>query len=779
MERTTSSPAGSGGVPAQPSRRATSAVPRGRVARVAAWSAAHRKTALVAWIVFVALAIVLGGAAGTNTLEGSEDGNGQSARVDAIVEGTSFGERPTESLLVSEPDGGQVGAEAEQAAAALRSRAGALSEVTEVEGPIRSPDGTTLLVRAVLAVPADADSEQVDEIAHDAVPAVQAVTAAVQADHPGLRVEQVGGASLGRAADELIGEDFERAELTSVPVTLLILVVVFGALVAAAVPVLLALSAVGAAIGLSALASHIVPVGDLLSSVILLIGMAVGVDYSLFYVRREREERARGASPRDAIVRAAETAGHTVVVSGIAVIVAMSGLFLSGSGTFASFGIGTILVVAVAMLGSVTVLPALLALLGDKLDRPRIPFLHKRAGRAARIEARRTRESRFWGLLLRPVLAHPKAALAAAGGALLVLAMPVLGLKLGNTGMEDLPRSVPEVRAYDRLVSAFPSEHDAHTVVVASTSGQPLDRASVSAALSDLASTASQESDFASLEADDRPQAEFSRDGEVARIDVPINGSSQDREGKDTLEALRDRLGPASLDSLPGTTWGVTGDAAWTVDFIEVLKERLPIVLVFVLALTFLVLVASFRAPVVAAVAIGLNLLSVGAAYGVLVLVFQNTWAEGLLDFRSNGSVVSWLPLFSFVILFGLSMDYTVLVVSRVREALQHGASPQEAVRTGIVRTAGVVTSAAAIMIAVFAIFGTLHLLEFKQLGIGLAAAILLDATVVRAVLLPAALALLGDRAWGGPRWLGAKPVAPRPPAGGAEREPELVPAGA
>ncbi|NHC47280.1 MMPL family transporter [Motilibacter aurantiacus] len=767
MERTTPT------LPAQPSRRAARA-PRGRVTRVAAWSAAHRKTALIAWIVFVALAVVLGGAAGTKTLEGSEDGSGESARVDKIVEGTSFGERPTESLLVSQPDGGQVGPEAEEAAAALRSRAGALSEVSDVEGPIRSPDGTTLLVRAVLAVPADADSERADEIAYDAVPAVQAMTAAVQADHPGVRVEQVGGASLGRAADELIGDDFKRAELTSIPVTLVILVVVFGALVAAAVPVLLALSAVGAAIGLSALASHIVPVGDLLASVILLIGMAVGVDYSLFYVRREREERARGAKPRDAIERAAETAGHTVVVSGIAVIVAMAGLFLSGSGTFVSFGIGTIIVVAVAMLGSVTVLPALLALLGDKLDRPRMPFLHKRAGRAARIEARRNSESRFWSFLLRPVLAHPKAALVAAGGALLVLAMPVLGLKLGNTGMDDLPRSVAEVRAYDRLVGAFPSEHDAHTVIVASTDGAPLDEAAVSAALNELAGTASQEPDFAPVDAADRPEPELSRDGTVARIDVPIGGSSQDREGKDTLEALRDRLGPAALGGLAGTTWGVTGDTAWTVDFIEVLKERLPVVLLFVLALTFLVLVVSFRAPVVAAVAIGLNLLSVGAAYGLLVLVFQNTWAEGLLDFRSNGSIVSWMPLFSFVILFGLSMDYTVLVVSRVREALQHGASAQEAVRTGIVRTAGVVTSAAAIMIAVFAIFGTLHLLEFKQLGIGLAAAILIDATIVRAVLLPAALALLGERAWGGPRWLGARPVRPLAPEG-SRPGPELV----
>ncbi|RKS75671.1 RND superfamily putative drug exporter [Motilibacter peucedani] len=741
--------------PPPPARR------RGVVTRVASWSAAHRWTALGLWTLFVVVTVALGGIVGTRTQTDAETSVGQSGVVDRVVAKTSFGEKPVENVLFTSK-AGPIGTSADAAVADLRHRLAGMEAVADVSAPVTAANGRSQLVRVTLAVPESATPEKAADIAEDAVPAVQDVTAALAKAHPEVTVEQVGDASVDNAVNDVVAEDFGKAEMFSVPVTLVILLMVFGALVAAGVPVLLAITSVASALGLSSLVSHLVPVSPQLSSVVLLVGMAVGVDYSLFYVRREREERARGRAPREAVERAAETAGHAIVVSGLSVIVAMAGLFLSGTATFVSFGIGATLVVAVAMVGSVTALPALLSLLGGVLDRPRVPFLHKRLHQrrveAARAGSQHVGESRLWGAVLRPVLRSPKAALTVGVGALLLLALPAVGMRLASSGSDALPRTIPEVRSYDHLLAAFPSNSEALTVVVSSTDGKPLG-AAATRALSSVASTAPTHAEFAPLTPGDAPEVETSRDGRVARVDVPLSVSSSSPEGHRAVGVLRDTVGAAALDGIPHTSWGVTGSAAWDLDFNKATIDHLPMVLGFVLLMTFLVMLVSFRAPVVALVSIGLNMLSVAASYGLLVLVFQHTWAEGLLHFRSNGAVISWLPLFAFVILFGLSMDYTVLVVSRIKEALEAGLPTQEAVRVGITRTAGVVTSAAVIMVAVFSIFATLSLLEFKQMGVGLAAAILIDATVVRAVLLPAALALLGDRAW--PRKLTAGRLTP------------------
>jgi RND superfamily putative drug exporter len=489
--------------------------------------------------------------------------------------------------------------------------------------------------------------------------------------------------------------------------------------------------------------------------VILLVGMAVGVDYSLFYVRREREERARGASPRSALDRAAETAGHAVVVSGISVVVAMAGMFLSGSAVFRSFGLGTILVVTVTVAGALTALPALLATLGDRIDSPRLPFA-RLVHRSRRRPAHAPGESRLWTSLLRPVLRFPRSAFAVAALALIGLALPVLGMRLATPGEDTLPQSIPVVQSLNRLHEAFPGNgDDVHEVVLYAPAGARLDRAAATAGLRKLADSARDTAGFAVPHG---VKPDFSTDGRVARLDLPITAVSGSQAAEDTVTVLRSRLAPAALDGVPGSSWAVTGPTAGSMDFDAGMVSSLPLVLTFVLGLTFLVLTLSFRAPIVAAVSVALNMLSVGAAYGALVLVFQHTWAEDLLGFHSNGAVVAWLPLFALVILFGLSTDYTVLVVSRIREAVDRGLSTSAAVREGILRTAGVVTSAAVIMVAVFAIFATLTLMEFKQMGVGLAVAVLIDATVVRAVLLPAALAALGERAWAAPRWLRRRP---------------------
>ncbi len=703
--------------------------------RVARWSAAHPWSAVGLWVLFVAACLALGTAAGTATISDAESGVGDSGRAGRIAAAGDFPEKAEENVLITALDGRLDPRAARAAADDVVRRMTALPEVESVAAPVASPDRTAVLVPVTMK----GDTENADR----RVDPLLAQSAAVQDAHPGLRVEQVGTGSTAKGLTETLGEDFERAEYISLPLTLLIMLAVFGALIAAAVPVVLALSSVAAAIGLSALISHVLPATGVLSNVILLMGMAVGVDYSLFYLKREREERRRGRP--DALEIAAETSGHTVVVSGGTVVVAMAGLYLAGEATFTSLATGSIIVVAVAVLASLTVLPALLAKLGPRVDRPRIPVLWRMTLRSG--------ESRLWPVLLRPALRHPAITLALSAAALLLLAAPALDMRLKQPGSDDLPRDVPVIRAMDRLTAAFPSEGTVHRVAVRAPAERSGD---VRAALAGLAARAAADPLFAH---DRAPEIRTSPDGRVHLMDVATPHARSSDEAARSLETLRAWL-PAALDGLPAEH-GVGGKLAEGVDFTAHLEERLPIVVGFVLLLTLVMTGLIFRSAVIALSAVALNLLSAAAAFGVLVLVFQHTWAEGILDFHSSGAVVSWLPLFLFVVLFGLSMDYHVFVVSRIREAARDMPT-RAAVGAGITRSAGVVTSAAVVMVAVFAIFGTLSIVEFKQLGVGLAAAILIDAVVIRIFVLPALMALLGAANWWPGRVPGRGPARPR-----------------
>jgi putative drug exporter of the RND superfamily len=726
----------------------SSVPPRGPIVAIATWSARHRWAALFLWIAFVAAAVVGGGSITAKESEQAEETVGASAGADLALLDADFGEVPTESVLVQVAAGGRIDATTSgEAVAELRDQLTSLSGVAGISEPIPSADGTSVLVQVALDEGTGSD-EQRDAAVEDAALEVREVVGGVAASHPDLRIEQVGDATIGAALDQVYEDDLAKAEFISVPVTLIILLVVFGALIAAGVPILLALSSVGAAMGLSALASYLVPTNDMLASVVLLIGMAVGVDYSLFYIRRDREERARGDSVDHAIAVTAATSGRAVVVSGLTVMIAMAGMFLAGFSIFSAFAVGTILVVAVAVLGSVTVLPALLSILGRWVDRPRIPLLW-------RLKQRST-GSRLWPALLRPVLRRPGIALTLGVVSLGALAAPALGMTLSNPGMDDMPTSIPEVQTYQRISEAFPAEGTSHTVAVWSEDGTALDPAAVDAAAVQLAERTDGDQYFARGEA--APVVEYADGGDVARLSVPVAAEVDDPQGRGSLEALRDLVAD-TLGAIPGVQAGVTGEIAWDVDFRDAIWDRLPLVIGFVLLLTVIVLVVSFRSLTIALTAAALNLLSVAAAYGLLVVVFQNSWAEGLLDFSSNGAVVTWLPLFLFVILFGLSMDYHVFVVSRINEGRRLGMSTRDAIAHGITSSAGVVTSAALVMVAVFSIFATLSPLEFKQMGVGLAAAILIDATIVRAVLLPAAMRLLGERNWWLPRPLRRLPA--------------------
>ncbi|MER0246088.1 MMPL family transporter [Streptomyces sp. HSW2009] len=712
--------------------------------RIARWSATHPWSAIGLWAVFVALCLFLGGAVGSNKLDEQESGVRESGRAGKITVDGDFPETPEENVLITTASGGPLDAgKARAAARDLAARMAALPEVAKVEDPVPAENGKALLV------PVEMKGEADDAASN--VPPLLDVSAEVEDAHEGLHIDQVGTGSTAKGMQDTIGEDFKKAELISLPLTLLILLVVFGAVIAAGVPVILALSCVVTAMGLSHLASHVLPETSAISNVILLMGMAVGVDYSLFYLKREREERRKGKGHIDAIEIAAETSGHTVVVSGTTVIVAMAGLYLAQEATFASLATGSIIVVAVAVLASVTVLPALLGKLGRWVDRPRMPVLWRLTMREG--------ESRVWPVLLRPALVKPFLTLVVSVGALLALALPALDMKLKQPGSDDLSRDIPVVQAMDRLTEAFPSEGTVHKVAVRAPAGEA---GQVQAALKELLGRTEGNPLFAH---DQKPVIRESDDHRVHTVDVGTPYQPKHPKATESLKKLRAWV-PEVLSDVPDSEGAVGGKVAQGLDFTGHLKARMPWVVGFVLLLTMGTMAFIFRSLAVALSAVVLNLLSTAAAFGVLVAVFQNSWAESLLDFESTGAVVSWLPLFLFVVLFGLSMDYHVFVVSRIREAALEGSAVKEAVRDGITRSAGVVTSAAVVMIGVFAIFGTLNAIEFKQLGVGLAAAIALDAVIIRIFVLPALMAALGRWNWWPSRLATATPQPAAEPVG-------------
>ncbi len=716
-------------------------------ARAGRWSAQHRRTAILGWLAFVIAAIALGSATGTKQISQDSNGVGESGRAQQILH-DKFPQRASEQVLIQSST---LTTHDAQFAAAIRDVVGRLSAVHTVQN-VRSPlspgdrgaisrDGHSALVQFEITGKGDNADKRVG--------ASLAATAAAQQAHPQFQIAQAGDASSTKALNKSFNDDFAKARSLSLPITLVILILAFGALVAAGIPVLLAITGVGATLGLVAAVSHIAAVDPSVSEVVLLIGMAVGIDYSLFYMRREREERAAGRDEHAALQAAAATSGRSVLVSGLTVMTAMAGMYLAGDKTFASMATGTILVVAVAMLGSLTVLPALLSKLGDRVMGARVPFVARRRESGA--------EPRIWGAVVDRVLRAPVVALVIVGGAVVALATPAFGLHTATPGLQGLPKGLPIVQILNRIEAAFPGgPMPASVVIEARTVNSPQVRSGIAQLERRALGTGLIHQPFT---------VETNPAHDVAVVSMPLSGKGTDALSYRALELLRSQVIPATIGAVPGARVQVGGNTAGSKDFNDSMKSHLPLVFGFVLTMAFLLLLVTFRSIVIPITAIVLNLLSVGAAYGVLELVFQHTWAQNLLDFKSTGAITSWLPLFLFVILFGLSMDYHVFILSRIREGYDRGLRTDQAIAHGIKSTAGPVTSAAIVMVAVFAIFGSLGALEFKQLGVGLAVAILLDATLVRAVLLPAAMTLLGDANWYLPRRLSWLPRVTHEPA--------------
>src|SRR5215211_4617197 len=702
-------------------------------ARMGRWSAQHRKKAIFGWLAFAIALFAISITSPMKTIIAETSGPGESGRADTILY-NDFKQPAGEEVLIQSRSLTTNDPAFKTAVEAVIAGVSRLDAVVKVKSPYApgnsgfvSADKHSALVRIEIRGPSEDAVDKIDPIV--------ARVAEVQKANPELYVGSL-GESTGKALTASFGGDLKRAGLFSLPLTLIILLIAFGALVAAGIPLLLGLTSVLATLGLVAVISKVLPMSGDISAIVLLIGLAVGVDYTMFYLKREREERAAGRSKEAALEAAAATSGRSVLVSGSTVLVAMAGMFFTADATFASFGVATMTVVAVAMLGSLTVLPALLSKFGDKVDRGRVPFVHRLR--------RDGGDGRIWGAIVDRVLRRPLLSAVLASGLLVAIAVPAFQLQTAQPSIDTFPQKL--LGTYNRIKAAFPGEENGSIVVIkASDVGTP----AVQDAIGQLKRRA-----LATGLMHEPVDVDTNAAKTVATIAIPTEGDGTDSRSNSALTALRADIIPATVGVLPASEVAVTGMTAYARDFQQQMKTVAPLVFGFVLLFAFTLMLVSFRSVVIAAKAVVLNLLSVGAAYGVLVLVFQHGWCKGLLGFEFTGGIDPFLPILLFVILFGLSMDYHVFILSRIREAYERGVGSDEAISYGIRSTAGVVTSAAIVMVAVFAIFGTLQMMIFKQFGVGLAAAILIDATIIRAILLPATMKLLGDWNWYLPSWL-------------------------
>jgi len=708
---------------------------RGRrplVERLACWSARHRKTAVAAWLALVAVAFVAGQLGGGSSVKQYDPG--QAGQGERVLASLGVVTPPAESVLIkARPTAHQpAGAAAAEVRNVTRQVRAALAAqplaADNIRGPFYGSHGAALVAFDVAGPHSSAQQTVLTDLA-----AVQRI----QARHPDLLVQEAGQASASQVANTVLAQDFRKSEWTSIPLTLVLLLAVFGALIAAGIPVLLAATAVIMAVSLLSVVGHWFPVGSGTSELVLVIGMAVGVDYSLFYLRREREERMAGHDNQAVVGLAAATSGRAILVSGLTVMVSLGGLFLTGIDMFTGIAFGTILVVGVAVLGSLFFLPAVLSWLGPWADRLQLPYLGRRRTHP--------QPSRLWAGLARRVVRRPLLLGGLAAAALLALSAPALGMRLANPSV-DLPASLPIVHVLADIKHDFPARPAPAEVVV---SGSGLDSPALRRALAELRADAG-----ASRAINGPVSASFVAGGRALVIQVPLVGNGTSAVSTDALMTLENRILPATVGTVPGASFAVTGDTAANHDLRTMLHSRTPIMFGVVALLAFVLLMIAFRSLAIPLVSIGLNFLSVGGAYGLVTLIFQDGHLQSLLGFTSFGALIPWVPLFTFVMLFGLSMDYHVFILSRIRELWSGGATARDAIVGGVGRSAGVVSSAAVIMVAVFSIFATLDMIDVKMLGVGLAAAVVIDATLVRGIVLPAALALLGERAWYLPSWL-------------------------
>ena len=634
----------------------------------------------------------------------------------------------TEVVLVR----GENAAERGNALAEELRTAGATNVVTSTDDPtLVSADGDTVGLLVALGF----DPE--DRIG-GVIEAVERLDA-----EPELEAAITGEWTLEEDFGQLAQDDLRNGELFfGAPAALIVLLLVFGTVVAGFVPLVLALVSILVAIALTALVGQVWGLSEFVTNMIFGMGLALGIDYSLFILSRYREERTEGRDKTDAIGASAATASRAVLFSGFAFVVAMTGLLLVPNTIMRSLAAGAILVGFTSLLAALTLLPAVLGLLGDRVNALRLPYFGRSVG------GQGATESRFWGRIVAAVMRRPVVSLVAATALLVAAAIPVLSLEIGTAGISTVPDRFASKQGYLLLNEEFPGQTTEPAEIV--VDGQ-VDSDAVQAAIERL------ETQLATNPVFGEPEAESNETGDTTVLTVPVAGDPSSAEAVAAVRDLRSDLIPAAFEGAPAEVY-VAGDTAEEIDYFDVMSSwQLP-VFIFVLGLSFILLTVAFRSVMLPAKAILLNLLSVGAAYGLLVLVFQKGVGNELFGFQQVDAIEAWVPLFLFAVLFGLSMDYQVFLLSRIRERFMRTGSNDDAIAFGVGSTARLITGAALIIIAVFSGFARGDLVMFQQMGFGVAVALLIDATIVRSVLVPASMKLLGSWNWYLPSWLGWLP---------------------
>jgi RND superfamily putative drug exporter len=704
--------------------------------RAARACARHPWRTIAVWLVVLVVAVLAAGALLGDGLTGDETLTNDPDSVlakDLLEERLGEGELGTEVIVVRAAEA--VDAPGVQTAVArlvddLR-RSGAVEDVRiEPQAPL--PDQVSSDRRALL-IPL-----QLVDPPEDHVDAVIAVVEAADG-RDGLSVAITGEFTLSHDFDKIAESDLQEGEFRiGFPAALIVLILVFGALVAAALPLILAIVSIAVALGLTAIVSQGFSLSFFVVNMVVAMGLALGIDYALFVVSRVREERAAGRDSVEAIVAAGSTASRAVLFSGSAFVLAMLGLLMVPSSVMRSLAAGAILVGVVAVAAALTLLPALLRLLGDRINSLRVPWV------GPRLERPRAQEGRFWVRIVRVVTAHPAVSLLCAVAVLLAAASPLLTMNIGAAEVGTLPDSAVTKQGLIALQESFPqASAEPAEVVVDGPVGDP----EVRAAFARLEASLADDPRFGPAELVEFPE----RDLSIMR--VQMGGDPLSDQALSAVRDLRSDLVPAAFAGTDAAAL-VGGPTAINIDYFDVMERWLPLVICFVLGLSLVLLTVAFRSAVIAATSIVMNLLSVGAAYGLLVLVFQHGVATDLLGFQQVDTIEAWVPLFLFAVLFGLSMDYQVFLLSRIRERYTETGDTRDAVIFGIGSTARIITGAALIIVAVFIGFAAGELVMFQQMGFGIAVALLIDATIVRSVLVPATMALLGKWNWYLPRWL-------------------------
>jgi len=702
----------------------------------------HRPWRVIAvWVVALLLGVVAAAGIGeVLTTDMAFNADTDSSRADRLIT-DRLGAEPKRELVVVQSSSRSVEDPAfralvTQLTAQLRAMPGSVAKVTDVfesgDPSLISSDHHATLVPVILA------EGQAPELARPILALTQSYDG-----KDGFTVVTGGDGSVTRAFSDTAEQDLQKAEMLGMPIALLVLAVVFGALMAAGVPIALSVVAIIIAVGITALIGREFELSTFVLNMITMIGLAVGIDYSLLVVQRFREERRGGLERDAAIIHAGGTASRAVVFSGLSVIAALFGLLIVPDSVFRSIAAGAIVVVIVALLAATTLLPAMLRLLGDRVDR-----LQVRIPGAARASSGSASQA-FWTKATGLVLRHPVVSVIVSVAFLLAAAAPYLSIELGSTGVTGLPAQTSAARAFTILNRDFNAGMLAPTLIVVEA-----DRVGDAGPQSDVArldARLATDSDFGV------PSVQRSADGTLEVISVPIKGDSGSDQARSAIRRLRGEYVPAAFISGSAIAL-VTGATAMNMDYADVIARYTPVVFAFVLGLSFIILLVVFRSIVVPLKAILMNLLSVGAAYGLMVIVFQDGFGADFFGFQKVERIETWIPLFMFAVLFGLSMDYHVFLLSRIRERFDETADNLASVTFGVRTTAGMITGAALIMVSVFSGFAAGHLAMFQQVGFGLAVAVMLDATIVRTVLVPASMTLLGDLNWYLPSWLGWLP---------------------